>query len=550
MNLRSLTLIFSAMPILAIAQTGDYASGELLVKYKTNGVSAVTKLAVGGTTVGTFKEINVERIKLSGMAAVKAINVFKADPNVVYAELNPRKNPYFIPNDPRLGEQYGIDQVKAKQAWDVTTGSASTIISVIDSGLRLDHEEFVGRIAPGGYDWSDNDGDVTDNTGSGHGTHCSGIAIANTNNGKGIASVAFNGKILPMKIFPNSFASTSASAIIDAANKGARVISMSYGSSFPSQTEQDAVNFAWNKGVILFAAAGNDGTTNKGYPAALNNVIAVAATNSSDQKADFSTYGDWVQIAAPGENILSTFFGSSSDYVYESGTSMACPFAASVAGLMIGRNPSITNVQVRDLMFSTADNIGTFVTKGRVNAFKAVQQVVQPLPYISTPVSAQVAVVGGSSEGTQVGSYGSQALAGQTIKSVDGSVFTILSVNKPKIGTVASIDTFVKLTPAVSDLLSANISFTGRSVAGSSCLFFLYNFTTGVWDQYGSTSMSASNKSVTFTISIAGISNYVNGSNMIRIMARNIIPLRTGVSKSYTLVTDQLNITGNSKPTV
>lgn len=550
MNLRSIALLAAFAPIAVFAETGDYAANEILVKYKAGGVSAVTKIAAGGKTVSTIKEINVERIKLSGMTPQQAINVFKSDSNVVYAEVNHRKKLFFVPNDPKLGQQYGIDQVRAKQAWDITKGNANTLVCVIDTGVRLDHEEFAGRIAPGCYDWSDNDGDVSDDTGSGHGTHTSGIAVAGTNNSKGIASVCYNGKLLHMKIFPNSFDSVSASAIIDAANKGARVISMSYGSSSPSQVEQDAVTYAWNKGVILFASAGNNGDTAKNYPAALDNVIAVAATNNQDVRAGFSTYGDWVPIAAPGENIISSFFTGPSDYVFESGTSMACPFAASVAGLMIGRNPAITNTEVKNIIFNTCDNVGTFITKGRVNAFKAVQQVVQPLPFTGTPVSAQVAVVGGSSEGTQIGSYGSPAIAGQTIKLVDGSTFGISSLNKNKIGNVASLDTFVKVSPQISDLLSANIVFTGRSAAGSSCLFFLYNFSTGAWDQFGSTSMTTSNKSVTLTISMASVANYVNGSNMIRIMARNIVPARVGNSPTYFFVTDQLNITGTSKPAI
>lgn len=547
MNSKSIALILAAFPAIVLAGS-DTAPGEILVKFRSGGAPMSAKLAVGGQTINLIKEINVERIKVSGTSVAQAIKVFKADPNVVYAEPNYKKSLYYTPNDPRLSEQYGIIQTRTNLAWDIFKGNPNTVISVIDTGIKLDHEEFVGKIMPGSYDWSDGDGDVTDNTGSGHGTHCSGIAMAGTNNGKGVASSSFNAKMLFMKIFPNATDSVSASAIIDAANKGARVISMSYGSSFPSQTEQDACNYAWNKGVVLFAAAGNAGNTAKGYPAAHNNVIAVAATNDQDQRAGFSTYGDWVQIAAPGENILSSFFDSTSSYVYESGTSMACPFAASIAGLMIGRNPLVTNVKVRDTIFQTADNVGNFITKGRINAFKAVNLMVVPVPISGTPITASVGVIAGTAEGTQVGTYGSPGLAGQTIKSVEGNAFTIKSLNSVKVGGVATLDTFVQVATPLSDILSFNISVTARSASGSSCLIFAFNNVTGAWDQFGSMGMSASNKSGTFSIPIASLPKYINGANLVRLMARNVAPARTTATKDYLFVTDQLNIGGSAKP--
>ncbi len=546
-SIRSVILFAAALPVLAYSQSNQYASREILVKYRTGGVSLVTKLAVGGTTVETLKHINVERIRLNSMPAQNALKVFRQDRNVVYAELNPKRDLFDIPNDPRLSEQYGIDQVHAKQAWDISHGSDNTIVCVIDTGVRTDHEEFVGRFAPGSYDWSDGDSDVNDDTGSGHGTHTSGIAVAATNNGKGVASACYSGRLLHMKIFPNSYASTSASAIMDAADKGARVISMSYGQYNFSQTEQDAVNYAWNKGVILFAAAGNDNISNISYPAGLDNVISVGATNSLDQKADFSNYGDWVKIAAPGVDILSTWFSASNAYQLDSGTSMACPFAASVAGLLIGYNPGITNAQLRDILFTTADDVGTWVVNGRVNAYKAIQQVSQPVPYVSTPISAQVAVIDRQNEGIQQGTYATPSLAGSTLREVDGSVFTVSSVVRPRLGTTAGIDTFVQLNVPTSDLLSANITMTARSVDRSSCLIFLYNYSTGTWDQFGSTSMSSTNKTSTWTIPLSSLSKYMNGSNMFRIMARNVLPQRLASLANYRLVVDQLNVTGNYK---
>lgn len=539
------------MPVVALAQKTDYAAGEVLVKFKSGSVPFSAKLAVNGTTLGTLRAINVERIRVTGMSVEQAIKVFKNNPNVVYAEPNFRRKLDYVPNDPRLSQQYGIDQVKAKQAWDISKGSASTIISVIDSGLRVTHEEFVGRIAPGGYDWSDNDGDVTDNTGSGHGTHCTGIAVAATDNAKGVASVCFNGKILPMKIFPNSFAATAASAVMDATDKGARVISMSFGSYNFSQTEQDAINYAWNKGVILFGSAGNDNiSADTHYPSACDNVISIGATNNLDQKAGFSNFGSKVQLAAPGEDIMSTVFDGDNTYALNSGTSMACPFAASVAGLLIGRNPAIKNNEVRDILFTTTDNVGNWVTKGRINAFKAIQKVFTPLPFTGTPVSASVGVIGGANEGSQIGTYGSPATAGQVIKNSDGSVFSIQSSKNAKLGTVAALDTYVLVGPSASNIMSATINFTGRSADSSSALIFAFNNSTGTWDQLGSLSMSTVNKSGTFTIPLASLNSYLNGGNMVRLMVRNILPLRVNAANNYILKVDQLNVSGTSKASV
>ena len=293
--------------------------------------------------------------------------------------------------------------------------------------------------------------------------------------------------------------------------------------------------------------AGNDGDTVTHYPAALDNVIAVAATNNLDQRASFSTYGDWVHIAAPGENILSTFFGSSSDYVYESGTSMACPFAASVAGLMIGRNPTITNVQVRDIIFNTCDNVGTFIQKGRVNAFKACQQVIQPVPFSATPITLQVGVIGGATEGTELTNYGNSSLNAGSIKSLDGIEYGIASINRAKLGAMATADAYVQIAPQVSNLLSANLVISARAAAGTSGLIFLFNNTTATWDQFGSMALNTTKKTSTLTIPIDKIQNYLNGSNMARIMIRGILPARSGASPSYNLYIDQMNVTGTSK---
>jgi len=181
--------------------------------------------------------------------------------------------------------------------------------------------------------------------------------------------------------------SSSANGIIWAADNGAKAIHMSYGSSSYSQTEQNAVNYARNKGAVLVAAAGNSNTSSKFYPAAYTNVISVAATDNNDQKASFSNYGNWVLVASPGVCIASTY--KNSGYAWMSGTSQAFPAVTGLAALVFARFPAYTNAQVRDTLFSSADPIsgtGSFWVYGRVNALRAVQVTPQRDPPAKDPV--------------------------------------------------------------------------------------------------------------------------------------------------------------------
>jgi hypothetical protein len=178
---------------------------------------------------------------------------------------------------------------------------------------------------------------------------------------------------------------------------------------------------------------------------------------------------------------------------------------------------------------------------------RAIQKVFTPIPFTGTPVSASVGVVGGANEGVQIGTYASPATAGQVLKSIDGSLFSIQSINNIKLGALATIDAYILLAPAASNIMEANMSFTARSAVGSSALIFAFNNTTGSWDQLGSIGMSAVNKSSSINIPLTNLPNYLNGGNMIRLMARNISSARTNASKNYIFKVDQLNVVGNSK---
>lgn len=289
-----------------------------------------------------------------------------------YVEPNYMYQASFTPNDTYFSYQYGPQKVQAPFAWDITQSNQTIKIAIVDTGVQMNHPDLVGKLLPG-YDFVNKDNSPDD--GNGHGTHVAGIAAAVTNNSQGISGMAPLASILPVRVLDNNgsgLLSDVANGIIFAANQGAQVINLSLGSTQGATTLQNAINYAWNKGVVLVAAAGNDGVTTPNYPAYYNNVIAVASTDSADQKSSFSNFGTWVEVAAPGSSILSTYTGSY--YAYLSGTSMASPHVAGIAALLAAQGKN--NVQIRNAILRTSDPIpgtGTYWVYGRVNANRAVQ---------------------------------------------------------------------------------------------------------------------------------------------------------------------------------
>ena len=238
-----------------------------------------------------------------------------------------------IPNDPSFPNQYALQAIRAPQGWDISTGSPSVTIAIVDSGVDLGHPDLAGKLVQG-IDFVNNDAIPQDDYG--HGTHVAGIAAAQTNNGIGIAGVSWGARILPIKVldaFGQGSFSNVAAGIIWATDRGAQVINLSVGGANYSQILADAVSYADQRGVLLVASAGNAGSNFVLYPAHLPQVMAVAATNSSNQRAGFSNYGPEIDIAAPGEAILSLWPGG---YNTLSGTSMAAPYVSGLAAVLFG----------------------------------------------------------------------------------------------------------------------------------------------------------------------------------------------------------------------
>ena len=319
------------------------------------------------------------------------------NPAVRYAEYNAVRKIMVDPNDEYYSEQWGLPKIGANGAWDMTQGNG-LVIAIIDTGVSPTHPDLAGHVLPG-YNALQNNGNSQDD--QGHGTAMAGIAAALTNNSTGVAGVCWNCQILPVKVLNSDGEGTSADIIEGmywAADNGARIISMSLGGPRATQAEQDAVNYIYNKNIPLFASSGNSGSRGnpRMYPAAFEHVIAVGATTTQDTVASFSSYGDYVDIAAPGVNIVTTGWDGSDGYEMGSGTSPACPFVAATAALVLSVWPELSVDQIEKLITGSAVDIMTpgkdvYSGFGRLDTYKTVQNAVlrtipgEPQPQPPTP---------------------------------------------------------------------------------------------------------------------------------------------------------------------
>jgi len=273
-----------------------------------------------------------------------------------------------------------------------------SIVAIIDTGIDYQHPDLIDNYVPLGYDWVNDDNDPMDD--NGHGTHCAGIVAAVINNSIGIAGIA-DVKIMAEKVLDEngtSYYSYIVLGIIDAVDKGAKIISMSLGGENYSRTLEYACLYARNRGALLVAASGNDGTNQILYPAAYDTVIAVRSIDENDQLSWFSNYGNEQELVAPGEYILSTYYYNGiHTYAYASGTSMATPHVAGVAALAWATHPTYTNQQIRDLLRATAIDLGSpgwdqYYGYGMVDAYRAVTYTTPPIPEPSSAILIAIGV--------------------------------------------------------------------------------------------------------------------------------------------------------------
>jgi subtilisin family serine protease len=279
-----------------------------------------------------------------------------------------------IPNDAYLQQEWGLEAVKASQAWNLTRGSASVIVAVLDTGVDWNHPDLANKLVSGWNVIDDNDNTQDDH---GHGTHVAGIIGAATNNVIGVAGLGWDTKVMPVKIATRegyTWSSAIASGIRYAADHGANVINMSVAGAAPCPGDvQAAVDYAHEKGVVLVASAGNDGANVDNLPANCTHVLGVAATTSAGSLAGYSSYGNYVSVAAPGSLIYSTMMGGG--YGYMSGTSMSAPYVAGLAALVRSQHSVYTPDQVASAILDNADEEGAaswdqHAGCGRINAFQ------------------------------------------------------------------------------------------------------------------------------------------------------------------------------------
>lgn len=399
-----------------------FVPGELIVKFKKNATLAQRANVHANAKAKVLKKIPFFQLELVTSQANEStpalLKKYKNNPMVEYAEPNGILQIQLTPNDPRYPDQWslnnaGDNDIDAVEAWDMETGSESVIVADVDTGIDYLHEDLAaniwvntGEIAGNGidddgngyiddihgWDFINNDNDPMDD--HGHGTHTSGIIAAAGNNNIGIAGISWRSKLIALKAFDqygNGSFFYAASAIIYAADKGAKVSNNSYGclgEGCVSLALEDAFNYAEQRNMLNVVAAGNDSNDNDtktAYPcnSGSASVICVAASDNADNLASFSNYGQSnVDVAAPGYNILSTVpvtgnacCSDPSGYRYLQGTSMATPMVAGSAALLVSHDSALSLTNLKAMLLGSVDVMPSLSEKtlygGRLNVFRA-----------------------------------------------------------------------------------------------------------------------------------------------------------------------------------
>ncbi|MCM3746347.1 S8 family peptidase [Paenibacillus pasadenensis] len=343
---------------------------------------------IQGTSENHMRGVYVFRSR--SMETPKMMAYFRKKWNPVYAEPHylyltndapdkgtTKNEKPIVPNDRLYSDyQWNLPSIEAELGWNLSKGSDNVKIAVLDTGVQEDHPDLVGKLAEG---YNVVTPDDTPNDDVGHGTHVAGIIAASVNNSEGVAGLTWYNKIMPVKVLDGSGAGSTysvAQGLIWAVDNGAKVINMSLGNYAQAEFLHEAIKYAFDRDVVLIAASGNDNSEQPGYPAAYPEVFAVGSTDSRGEKSSFSNYGDYIDVAAPGDSIASTYTGG--QYAALSGTSMASPHVAALAALIRSRNPDLSNVEVYDIMRKTARDLGAkgkdqYFGYGQIDIDKALQ---------------------------------------------------------------------------------------------------------------------------------------------------------------------------------
>jgi subtilisin family serine protease len=333
----------------------EFEPNAVMVKFKKSASTTARKAAVSKLRTTADSSVTGDIVKLTGEAsAADLLKKAKADPAVELASLNYRRQASATPSDYYYAnyQKANLTGARVPEAWDLSKSTGNQIVAVLDTGVDAGHPDLVGHLVTGYNATSPNRGPIDDN---GHGTMTLGIIAAAANNGMGVAGVGWSAKAMPVKVLAadgGGYDVDIAEGIDWAVAHGAKVINMSLGGPGDNPVLHDAVKRAVNvNNVVVIAAAGNDGNNTDQYPAAYPEVVAVAATTANGTLTDFSSFGSWVDVAAPGVDILSTYPRYPQDpddvpYAFCTGTSCSSPIVAGIAAMVRNKWPTFTSAQV------------------------------------------------------------------------------------------------------------------------------------------------------------------------------------------------------------
>jgi len=339
----------------------------------------------GASTANALALSDTVRVEVKQGRRDLALAAYNARADVLYAEPDYVVHALYTPNDPQYPNQWALPKVGAPAAWNISRGSSSVRVAIVDCGVfsqatnraagdgQAGHPDLRGRV---GFNQDFTGSSTGFDDYCNHGTHVAGIVGAAGNNGVGVSGLAPQVTLMNAKVLGDNgsgYTSNILNGVVWAVQNGAKVVNMSLGRDGAcSQSERDTMNWAFSQGVVVVASAGNSTLGSSGAPANCDNVISVASTTSTDARSSFSNYGTNVDVAAPGSSILSTV--RSGDYSYFSGTSMASPYVAGLAGLLWSQNPNATAQSVVDRIRTTANPIagtGSSWAWGRIDAAAA-----------------------------------------------------------------------------------------------------------------------------------------------------------------------------------
>ncbi len=383
---------------------GEYTD-RILVKFKPEVSKKMVHLAAKAYQIDDCREIALGiqswRVPLA-LSLEEAIFALSRNPDVEYAEPDYKLTVQTIPDDPYFKYQYALlnyrqeigepgsprgnmrADMKAIEGWEETKGNSGVTIAVIDTGVDFSHPDLKDNILPGGRDFVFGDLDPSDD--HGHGTYVCGIIAADTNNREGVAGITWHCSILPIKGISaegEGYTSWVIEAIVWAANRGVDIINLSVGASEISQALEEAIHYAWQRDILLVSCAGNH-NHQVAYPAAYEEVMAVAGTDYLDHRSGFSNFGPQIEVAAPASRIYVCFptwevKPGSPPYGFITGTSLSCAYISGFAGLVKSAKPWLTAEEIRDIIRFSADDVNAadhpgwdpYLGYGRANLEKA-----------------------------------------------------------------------------------------------------------------------------------------------------------------------------------